>query len=890
MKTKLFYTFILLSVFTVKAQNVNIPDANFKAYLLANFQINLNKDNEISLAEATNTTAIISVRDKAITNLKGIEAFVNITSLRCDKNFITSLDLSKNTKLTNLIAKDNQLNTINLTKNTKLREVNLSNNKLTNISVANSPDLEKLYVDENGLTNLYVGANAKLKTLYAHKNKIKSIDVSKNTLLQDFFVYENQLTYLDVTKNTALKKLYCQDNNIVHLNISENAVLTRLNCSDNQLGALNVANGNNPKIVEFIAINNANLSCIQIDANFSPTAIFQKDITASFDANCGIPTTNNPNGSSTCFDPPVIKYFKGFYQTTEWMKIGGQKMGSGIHSMFYRIQIPQNNNGGARTLSINSCSFDSSKGTLFVAKGDCDNLDQDAKFATSCSGGGVKYYNGAANDNTTYTIEWNSDPNGNQIDAAADPFYWEWEYNGPEACEPATINDIQVDRENGKATITFTENGNNGNYQIYVVEEGEYPLLGDTKKVVGASPAIISGLKKNKYYKVYISAPCSNSEFQSGFGVYDNDLFNTFSDTAPENDNICDAIEITLDTASAPNAYVNINATTETNEPSGSCFNSSAEQTVWFEFVAPTSGKVKITTDLDPQGTNKDTEIALYKTPSDCNDASTLGTALACDQDGGTVEDGENSTIIKSGLIPGNKYYVQVGGSSDGSFGLEIHTLPADTQSESTILPIDSPATDFSLLNATYSGVSTNCGTPILDYWISIIAPASGKVSIDVITNTAKTAKIDIYQLVDNVLTSLGFCGDGSLSFKNTQNGTQISGLTPGGQYYIMVFPEEGGEFNSFTLEVKDTNPLSTDNYTNLENEINIYPNPVSKYITIISKNTIQQLELLDALGKKVAEINPNKETFNVSNFSKGLYFIKAKINDKLIAKKIFIR
>ena len=112
MKTKLFYTFILLSVFTVKAQNVNIPDANFKAYLLANFQINLNKDNEISLAEATNTTAIISVRDKAITNLKGIEAFVNITSLRCDKNFITSLDLSKNTKLTNLIAKDNQLNTI----------------------------------------------------------------------------------------------------------------------------------------------------------------------------------------------------------------------------------------------------------------------------------------------------------------------------------------------------------------------------------------------------------------------------------------------------------------------------------------------------------------------------------------------------------------------------------------------------------------------------------------------------------------------------------------------------------------------------------------------------------------------------------------------------------
>ena len=890
MKIRFYYVIIFLCAFQIKAQNLNIPDANFKAYLLANSQINLNKDNEISLAEATNTTAIISVRDKAITNLKGIEAFVNITSLRCDKNFITSLDLSKNTKLTNLIAKDNQLNTINLTKNTKLREVNLSNNKLTNISVANSPDLEKLYVDENELTNLYVSANAKLNTLYAHKNKINSIDVTKNTLLQDFFVYENQLTYLDVTKNIALKKLYCQDNNIVHLNISENAVLTRLNCSDNQLGALNGANGNNSKIVEFIATNNANLSCIQIDANFSPTAIFQKDITASFDSNCGIPTTNNPNGSDTCFDPPVIKFFKGFYQTTEWMKTGGQKMGSGVHSMFYRIQIPQNSNGGARTLSINSCSFDSSKGTLFVAKGDCDNLDQDAKFATSCSGGGVKYYNGAANDNTTYAIEWNSNPNGNQIDAAADPFYWDWEYNGPEACEPATINDIQVDRENGKATITFTENGNNGNYQIYVAEEGEYPLLGDTKKVVGASPAIISGLKKNKYYKVYISAPCSNSEFQSGFGVYDNDLFNTFSDTAPENDNICDAIEITLDTASVPNAFVNINATTETNEPAGSCFNSSAEQTVWFEFVAPTSGKVKITTDLDPQGTNEDTEIALYKAPSDCNDASTLGTAIACDQDGGTVEDGENSTIIKSGLIPGNKYYVQVSGSSDGSFGLEIHTLPADTQSESTILPIDSPATEFNLDEATYSGTATNCGTPILDYWISIIAPASGKVSIDVITNTAKAAKIDIYQLVDNVLTSLGFCGDGNLSLKSSQNGTQISGLTPGEQYFIMVFPEEGNEFNTFTMEVKDTNPLSIENNDVLNNKVKIYPNPTSTKVFISSDLSIQKLELYNLLGKRISEINPTQTSLDVSHLAKGLYYIKIKIDDKLISKKLIVQ
>ncbi|WP_288955129.1 T9SS type A sorting domain-containing protein [uncultured Polaribacter sp.] len=892
MKT-ILYLAIFFSAFNLKAQEVFIPDANFKAYLLANNSINLNKDSKISISEANNYSGTISVKNKGITNLKGIEEFINITTLRCDDNFITDLDLSKNVKLTNLICRDNYIKNINLSNNKKLREVNITNNKITNITIVNNTDLEKFYADENELTSINFLSNIKLNTLYVSKNKLKTIDVSNNVLLREFYCNDNEIVYLNVTKNPELKSLYCQSNKILHLNISKNTVLTKLNCSNNQLGALNIANSNNSSIQLMNAKENQNLSCIQIDANFTPTANFQKDITSNFDSNCGIPTTNNPNGSSTCFDPPVIKYFKGFYQTTEWMKTGGQKMGNGLQSMFYRIQIPQNSNGGLRTLNVSSCKFDSSKGTLYVAKGDCDNLNQDAKFAKSCSGGGVTYYNGAANDNTTYTIEWNSDPQGSQIDAAADPFFWEWEYNGPEACEPATINDIQVDRENGKATITFTENGNNGNYQIYLVEEGEYPLLGDTKKVVGASPAIISGLKKNKYYKIYISAPCSNSEFQSGFGVYDNELFNTFSDTMPENDTICDAIEIELDKPSVSNAFVNLNATTEINEPTGSCFNSNAEQTVWFQFIAPTSGKVKITTDLNPQGTNDNTEIALYKKPTNCSDASTLGAALACNQDGGTVGDGNNSTIIKSGLTPGERYYVQVGGSTDGSFGLEIHTLPADTQTEAVLLPIDNPATEYSLADATYSGINTSCGTPILDYWISIIAPESGKISINVITNTLKTAKIDIYEIVNNVLTSLGVCGDGNLSFKTSQTGTQITGLTPGKQYYIMVFPEVGKEFNSFSLEVKDANTLSTSLELSLENLLSIYPNPAKENLQIEMKNSqkIDEVQIFSVVGKRVLKINVNtdKTLLNTSKLSKGIYILKAKVNNKIISKKLII-
>ena len=56
---------ILLALFAVLAinsfsQNVNIPDANFKAYLVGNTLINTNADTEIQQSEATAFTGTIN--------------------------------------------------------------------------------------------------------------------------------------------------------------------------------------------------------------------------------------------------------------------------------------------------------------------------------------------------------------------------------------------------------------------------------------------------------------------------------------------------------------------------------------------------------------------------------------------------------------------------------------------------------------------------------------------------------------------------------------------------------------------------------------------------------------------------------------------------------------
>lgn len=57
---------VLVVIFSVgmrilNAQNINIPDVNFKAYLVGNTSINTNSDSEISISEAQTFTGLLIV-------------------------------------------------------------------------------------------------------------------------------------------------------------------------------------------------------------------------------------------------------------------------------------------------------------------------------------------------------------------------------------------------------------------------------------------------------------------------------------------------------------------------------------------------------------------------------------------------------------------------------------------------------------------------------------------------------------------------------------------------------------------------------------------------------------------------------------------------------------
>ena len=125
---KLLLLLLALPLFSF-GQNVNIPDANFKAYLVGDSAINTNGDKEIQVREASAFNDTIRCISMNISNLKGLEAFTALTNLRCNYNQLTSLDISQNTALTYLDCQNNQLTSLDVSKNTALTYLECGGNQ-----------------------------------------------------------------------------------------------------------------------------------------------------------------------------------------------------------------------------------------------------------------------------------------------------------------------------------------------------------------------------------------------------------------------------------------------------------------------------------------------------------------------------------------------------------------------------------------------------------------------------------------------------------------------------------------------------------------------------------------------------------------------------------------
>ncbi|MCH7534283.1 MAG: T9SS type A sorting domain-containing protein [Bacteroidetes bacterium] len=154
MSKKLLFFLLVLSQ-SVTAQIVNIPDANFKAVLVADITINTNGDGEIQVSEASAFTGTMDLMAKFITDLTGIEAFTALTWLDCTYNFITSLDVSTCTALTTLYCFENSLTSLDVSNNTALITLSCSGNLLTSLDVRNGNNVNFTNFNATDNFNLY---------------------------------------------------------------------------------------------------------------------------------------------------------------------------------------------------------------------------------------------------------------------------------------------------------------------------------------------------------------------------------------------------------------------------------------------------------------------------------------------------------------------------------------------------------------------------------------------------------------------------------------------------------------------------------------------------------------------------------------------------------------
>ena len=341
-------------------ENIIFEDANFKAYLVANFDTD--GDGEISKEEALAITKII-VGTKDIESLAGIEHMANLTELRCEGpwsifepeedpegklktldvsknvnltilycgfNQLTSLDVTNNPKIEQLRCAGNNLNSLDVSKNTELIEFEAYNNRLSSIDVSNNPELEYIDLTNNQIKSIDVSKNPELDYIDLTNNQIKSIDVSKNLELERITCSDNKLTSIDVTNNQKLTTLNISGNSIVKIDLGNNPELKHLICNKNKISELELSNN---KKLKSLNVNDNNLTSLTVNCcpeiktlKANNNLIKEMDIselTSLFDFYC----SGNPLETLYVFDGQIDALFEKEIPSTTKIVVKGTEPG-----------------------------------------------------------------------------------------------------------------------------------------------------------------------------------------------------------------------------------------------------------------------------------------------------------------------------------------------------------------------------------------------------------------------------------------------------------------------------------------------------------------------------------------------------------------------------------
>ncbi|WP_445457777.1 DUF7619 domain-containing protein [Flavobacterium sp. HNIBRBA15423] len=252
---KIYFLLFVLFGLNLQGQIVNIPDANFKAKLIA-LGIDANNDGNIQINEAHQVT-YLNVSDQNITNLTGINEFINLTFLNCAGNSIITLNLDGLNNLIEFNCTNSHVASISLNGLINLKKITCIANQLITFDASDLISLEELYCDSNELTTLNLNNSKNLKKIYCWGNELESLFLKNGSI-------ETSISIMD---NPNLSYICCDDDQVNHLELltAQNGIL---NCSVNSYcsfipgGTFYYITGNN----KYDSNNNG---CDNFDFNFS---------------------------------------------------------------------------------------------------------------------------------------------------------------------------------------------------------------------------------------------------------------------------------------------------------------------------------------------------------------------------------------------------------------------------------------------------------------------------------------------------------------------------------------------------------------------------------------------------------------------------------------------
>jgi hypothetical protein len=362
------------------------------------------------------------------------------------------------------------------------------------------------------------------------------------------------------------------------------------------------------------------------------------------------------------------------------------------------------------------------------------------------------------------------------------------------------------------------------------------------------------------------------------FSIQINASNNTFA--PPVNDDCANATTLTMNpdylcSATSSGTVFEATPSITPNACPGSTTN--ATDDVWFKFVATgTSHKIEL---LNISGS----QTNLYHSVFDAGatgDCSTLviGDAIFC-------SDPNTSTL--TGLTPLNTYFIRVytndAGTHDTTFDICVGTEPlppanddcanAETVASfpfNTVVDATSATNNAGFINVTGCGGGMNDGV-----WYTLVGDGSD-ISITV-APSGWDAKIAVYSGTCGTFTCIAEANNGLVGNTEAETFTSTSGTT----YFINIgHPSGTSDFpeGAFNLEITASG-LSIDDL--VAKGFAYFPNPVKDELRMSAKEDIKSIYVYNMIGqevKKVALSNMSSYKLDMSDLSKGIYFITAEI------------